>query len=98
MNPRIATAAAFPLDDLDGPTADLVRQVQAQGDPVVLTRDGVPLAIVLSPDAFETLEAEADRARLQRGVEEAERQVAAGDTVAHGEVLAELELWISDAG
>lgn len=97
MSAHVSPARSFTLEDLDGPTADLVRRVQAEGGPVVLTRDGVPLAVLLSPGTFEALEAEVDRRKLQRAVDDAEQQVSAGDTVPHEEVVAELDRWISDA-
>lgn len=97
MSARIPTARTFTLHDLDGPTAELVRRVHEGDGPVVLTRDGVPLAVVLSTNAFDALEADADRARLQRAVEEAEQEVSAGETVAHDDVVAELDRWASDA-
>jgi len=98
MNPRISPARSYSLDDLDGPTAELIRQAHAEDGPVVLTRDGVPLAVLLSANAFDALEADADRARLQRAVDEAEEQVTTGETVPHDEVVAELDRWISDEG
>lgn len=98
MNARVSATRSVTLDDIDGPTADLVRRVQAEGGPVVLTRDGVPLAVLLSPADFEALEADADRRELQQAVEAAEEQVSAGDTLPHEEVVAELDRWIGNAG
>ena len=82
-----------PLSDLKARPSDIVRQVSETGRPVVLTRRGRGVAVVLSVDAFEKLQDAAQRADVQRDVDEAERDLAAGHQVAHEEVEAKLKRW-----
>ena len=89
---------SVPLTDLDSQTAEVIRQVHEQRAPVVLTREGSRLAVVLSPEAFDRLEAEADRLRLQRAVDAAERELAEGKYITNEEVMAELDQWAADEG
>jgi prevent-host-death family protein len=96
MTNRGSQLLSVPVTDLDSQTAELVRTVHERREPVVLTRGGSRLAVVLSPEAFDALEAEAERLRLQRAVEEAEREVAEGKAVPNEEVSAELDRWVAD--
>lgn len=81
------------LDDLEGQTADIVREAQEHEEPVMLTRGGNMLAIVLSPGVFKRLWAEADRVALQRAVEQADAAMDRGEYVSGDEVMAELDRW-----
>jgi len=82
-----------PLSDLKARAGDIVRQAGETGRPIVLTRHGRGVAVVLSIDAFEQLQHDAQRAALQRAVEDAERDLAAGHEVAHAQVEAKLKRW-----
>jgi prevent-host-death family protein len=82
-----------PLSDLEGHPSEIVEQVHATGRPVVLTREGRGVAVMLSIQAFEELQDSAGTGELQRAVEDAERDIAEGRWVEHSEVLAKLERW-----
>jgi prevent-host-death family protein len=69
------------LTELDSQTAEVVRIVHEQREPVALTRDGNRLAVVLSPEVFDRMQSAAERLRLQEGVDQAERELAAGEYV-----------------
>jgi len=97
MSSRSSSVLSVPLTDLDSQTAEVIRQVHEQREPVVVTRGGSRLAVVLSPEAFDHLQAEADRLRLQRAVGDAERELAEGKYVTNEEVLTELDRWTADA-
>lgn len=87
---------AVPLTALDSQTADVIRLVHEQREPVALTRDGNTLAVVLSPEVFDRMQVAAERVRLQRAVEHAEREIAGGDYVTDEDMMAELDRWAED--
>lgn len=72
-----------PLSDLKTQTSELIQQAQATGRPVVLTRHGRGVAVLLSLEAFEDLQTSAERLEIQRSVDEAERDIAEGRWVEH---------------
>lgn len=82
-----------PLSDLKTQTSEVIQQVQETGRPVVLTRHGRGVAVVLSLDTFENLQGSADRLELQHAVEEAERDMAQGHWVEHSEIEGKLRRW-----
>ena len=84
-----------PLSDLKSRASDIVRQVSETGRPVVLTRHGRGVAVVLSIDVFEEFQQAMHRVALQRAVEDAESDLATGNQVAHEEVKTKLERWAS---
>jgi prevent-host-death family protein len=79
-----------PLSDLKAHASEVVRQADETGRPIVITRHGRGIAVLLSIEAFEDLQAEARRADLQAGVEAAERAYAAGEWTDGPQVDAEL--------
>ena len=82
-----------PLSDLKTQTSEVIQQAQESGRPVVLTRHGRGVAVVLSIEAFEDLQSSADRLQLQRAVEEAEQDIAEGRWVENSEVMEKLKRW-----
>jgi prevent-host-death family protein len=84
---------AVPLTELDSQTADVIRLVHERREPVALTRDGTTLAVVVSPEVFDSMQVAAERVRLQRAVEDAEREIAGGDYVTDEDMMAELDRW-----
>ena len=87
-----------PLTDLKAHPNALVQQAVETGRPVVLTRYGKGVAVLLSVDAYEALEEAAARLRLLAAVREADAAVSRGDVVASDEVDALLRSWEQDAG
>lgn len=75
---------------------EVVTQVEKSGRPVVLTRYGKGVAVLLSVDAFEELEAAAARLKLLGALREAEKAVSAGDVVSHEEMDQILGQWSAD--
>src|SRR5438105_12631922 len=86
-----------PLSDLKTQTAEVIQQAQQTGRPVVLTRHGRGVAVLLSLDAFEDLQISTERQELQHAVDEAERDLDAGNWVEHSEVVAKLKRWAGEA-
>jgi prevent-host-death family protein len=75
---------------------EVVVQAEKSGRPVVLTRYGKGVAVLLSVDAFEELEAAASKLRLISALREAERAVARGEVVSHQSVDELLASWEAD--
>ena len=82
-----------PISDLKSGGAEIVRQVNQTGRPVVLTRHGRGVAVVLSLEEYEFLSERVENLELQRAVDEAEREIAAGHWVGNDEVKAKIERW-----
>jgi prevent-host-death family protein len=94
---QAASADRRPLADLESCPLEIVRQTRRTGRPVVLTRRGQGVAVLVSADRFARLEEAAEQLRLQRAVEEAEREVAAGRYVPHSTMLGKLRRWARGA-
>jgi prevent-host-death family protein len=84
-----------PLSELKRRAGDVVNQVQRTGRPVVLTRHGKGVAVILSLQAYEELEASRHQAELQAAVAVAEREYQAGEYVTQEHVDAQLAAWES---
>jgi prevent-host-death family protein len=82
-----------PLSDLATQTSEVVQQAHVTGRPVVLTREGRGVAVLLSVEAFEDLQSSSERLEVQRAVDEAERDLAEGNWVENSEVLVKLKRW-----
>jgi prevent-host-death family protein len=82
-----------PLTEMKSHPNDVVRQAQESGRPVVLTRYGRGVAVLLSVDAYEELEGAAARARLVSGIREAEAAVERGDVVGDDDMNALMDSW-----
>ena len=82
-----------PLSDLESRASEVIDQARQTGRPVVITRDGRGVAVVLSVEAFEELQLSSGTSELQRAVEDAERDLAEGRWVEHSDVLAKLQRW-----
>ena len=82
-----------PLSDLETQASEVVQQAHTTGRPVVLTREGRGVAVLLSVEAFEDLQSSSERLELQRAVDEAERDIAEGNWVEGSEVVAKLKRW-----
>lgn len=71
-----------PLSDMKARPNDVVTHAQDTGRPVVLTRYGKGVAVLLSVDSYEELQVSAARLRLIAALREAERAIEDGDV--HG--------------
>ncbi|HXH57938.1 type II toxin-antitoxin system Phd/YefM family antitoxin [Iamia sp.] len=84
-------ATTLSLSEIKARLSEIVDQVEREHDRVVLTRHGVPAAVVVSPadlQALEdTLDLLSDRSALAE-IETARREVAAGDVVGADELRA----------
>jgi len=71
-----------PVTDLKSHGAEIVRDV-TNGRTVVLSRHGRAVAVMLAVAEYEGLVAAAAQPAMQRAVDEAEREIAAGQGVPH---------------
>ena len=82
-----------PLSDLESQASEVIDQARETGRPIVITREGRGVAVVLSVEAFEELQGSSGTSELQRAVEDAERDLAEGRWVEHSEIVAKLQRW-----
>lgn len=82
-----------PMSDLKSHGADIVRQVQDTNRPVVLTRHGRGVAVVMSLEDYEEIQDLRERQALRAALREAEKELDAGDGIPHDTVRAMLEGW-----
>ncbi|MBM4364623.1 MAG: type II toxin-antitoxin system Phd/YefM family antitoxin [Deltaproteobacteria bacterium] len=75
-----------PLTDLKSEAGDIVGQVERTGRPVVITRHGRGVAVILSLAAFEEMQARMETGDLRRALAEGEEDVRAGRLLTHAEV------------
>jgi prevent-host-death family protein len=83
-----------PLSDMKARPNDVVTQARESGRPVVLTRYGKGVAVLLSVESYEELQVSAARLRLIAALREAEKAVEEGDLYdqgAMGELFEHLE-------
>ena len=76
-----------PVTQFRANAAQFIEQVQATGEPMVLTQHGRSAAVLLDVQTYERL---LDELALLRDVRTAERQVAAGKTLTHAAVARKL--------
>lgn len=78
---RIRVMTTLSLSEIKARLSEVIDQVERQHDRVVLTRNGVPAAVIMSPDDLEaledTLELLSDPA-ARSAIEAARREIAAG--------------------
>lgn len=77
-----------PLSDLSAKTTEIVDQATASRQPVVLTRRGRGVAVLLAVAEYERLLRAAEHGALVMALEEAEKDYATGRVHPHEEVKA----------
>ena len=77
-----------PISDLKAKGSEIVAQAANTGRPVVLTRHGRSVAVVLAVDGYERLQQAAERGALVEALREGERDVEAGRNLTHEEMRA----------
>ena len=79
----------LPLSDVKARLSELVDRVQREDDRVVVTRNGRPAAVLVSPDDLESLEetlAVLSDPELMRQIRESKQDIAAGNVYTLDEV------------
>lgn len=88
---RIMVMTTFSLSEIKARLSEVVDQVEREHDRVVLTRNGVPAAVILSPDDLQALEDTLEllsdpTARAQ--IDDARREIEAGESFTAEELRA----------
>ena len=87
----VMSEVTLPLAEIKKRLSEIVDGVEQHHDRVVLTRNGRPAAVILSPEDLEALEETLDilsDPKAMREIRRAEREVEAGDTVGGDELRA----------
>jgi len=82
-----------PISELKSRGSEIVTQVIETRRPVVLTRHGRGVAVMLSVDDYESLFQAAQRGALVEALREGERDFAAGRVLTHEEMRAR---WLTE--
>ena len=77
-----------PISDLKAKGSEIVTQTASTGRPVVLTRHGRGVAVVLAVDEYERLQKAAEHGALVAALRQGEQDVEAGRTFTHAEMRA----------
>ena len=85
-----------PMSDLKSQGAEIVRQVNETRRPVVLTRHGRGVAVVISLEEYEEYQATRARRELQLAVQEAEQELERGQGISHESMKSKLREWAGD--
>ncbi len=75
-----------PISDLKSKGGEIVTQAANTRRPVVLTRHGRGVAVVLSVEEYERLQQAAEHGAIVEALRQAERDVAAGRVLTHEEM------------
>ncbi len=76
-----------PVSEFKAQAAEWLRRAAAKGAPVVVTQNGRPAGVLLSPEAFDEL---TERARLVAAVDEGLADVEAGRVHSHAQAVKRL--------
>ena len=82
-----------PISDLKAKGSEIVTQAATTGRPVVLTRHGRGVAVVLAVDDYERLQQAAERGALVAALQEGQRDVEAGRVLTRQEMRAK---WLAE--
>jgi prevent-host-death family protein len=82
-----------PISDLKAKGSEIVSQTTDTGRPVVLTRHGRGVAVVLAVDDYERLQQAAETGALVAALREAEQDIAEGRTLTQEEMRAK---WLAE--
>lgn len=84
-----------PVSEFKAQTAEWLRKVGETGAPVVVTQNGKPAGVLLSPQAFDEL---SERARFVAAVEEGLADANAGRVHLHTDVARRMKARFADRG
>jgi prevent-host-death family protein len=87
------TIQAIPVHALDPETQELIEQVRASRCPLVVTREGQPIVVLVEAAAFDQQQ---QRLALMERISQGEKDFADGRTHTQEEVEALLEQWLAD--
>jgi prevent-host-death family protein len=70
-----------PVSTLQSATSRLLREVETQRRPKVITRDGVAVAVLIGVEEFERLQEDATVGSLLRDIRQAEAEIESGQGI-----------------
>jgi prevent-host-death family protein len=82
-----------PLGEFKSKASKIIREIADSDEPLVITQNGRPAAVLMSPSAFQELR---DRHEFYRAVAEGVADSEAGRVVDHKKVRRWLESWGTD--
>ncbi len=79
----------MPISEVRGRLSELVKKVSKMKKHLIITRNGRPEAVMLSPEELETLEVKADKKLLQ-SILRAEEDIKEGNIYSHQDVFGDV--------
>jgi len=79
----------IPVSDLQRQAAQVLIDVNASSEPVIITQRGRPAAVLISAERYAQIEEDLellDDLELAQMLQQAERELLAGNTISHDEV------------
>jgi len=76
----------MPISEVRGILPKLIKKISHMGKHLIITRNGKPEAVMLSPEELETLEIKADQKLLQ-SILRAEEDIKKGNLYSHKDVF-----------
>ena len=76
----------IPISEARSKLPELIKKISRMGKHLIITRNGRPEAVMVSPEELETLEIKADQKLLQ-SILRAEEDIAAGNLYSHEEIF-----------
>lgn len=77
-----------PISDFKAQASEWLRKLGESGQPLVITQNGKPAGVLLSPESFDEL---TEKIRFIASIEEGLEDVKAGRVHAHADVVAEMK-------
>ena len=88
MRPLRVSQNFVPISDFKAQAAEWLRKVGDSGDPVVVTQNGKPAGVLMSPQAFDDL---TEQARFVAAVQEGLSDADAGRVHSHADVVRKMK-------
>jgi prevent-host-death family protein len=88
VHPLRVSESIVPVSDFKAQASEWLRRVGESGQPLVITQHGKPAGVLLSPQAFDELMAQA---HFVAAVEEGLADADAGRVHSHADVVAEMK-------
>ena len=76
----------MPISEVRGKLPELIRKISHMGKHLIITRNGKPEAVMMSPEDLETLQIKADP-KLLRSILRAQEDIQQGRLYSHGDVF-----------
>ena len=76
----------MPISEVRSKLPELIKKISHVGKHLIITRNGKPEAILLSPEELETLEIKADQ-KLLRSILRAEEDIQKGNLYSHEDIF-----------